>query len=253
MRYGIVVFGMAVMGMIGAEAAQAQVRTARLPHSYLDLEFMGANPVGEFGQLVGDGWGGQAAFRHRLAGSPLLLRIDGGFLVYGYERIGVCYATPYGCRIGADVTTTNTVGFMGVGPEIAGTGPVAPYVFGTFGFSYFSTQSSLDSGDPYYDDLFDTRHFSDMVMALRAGGGIRFHFGGPGSVALDLGAEYHRNGVAEYLVEGDIVDNPDGSITLYPNRSEANLMSFRVGITIPFGGGGDDRHGHHDGHDGRYR
>ena len=248
MRKGIVVFGMAVLGMIGSEGAQGQARPERLPHSYLDLEFMGANPVGEFGQRVADGWGGQAAFRHRFGeGSPLLLRIDGGFLVYGYERIGVCYATPYGCRVGADVTTTNTVGFMGIGPEVAAEGPIAPYVFGTVGFSYFSTQSSLDTGDPYYDNAWDTRHFSDMVLALRAGGGLRFRFGGPGSLAMDVGAEYHRNGMTEYLVEGDIVDNPDGSVTLYPNRSEANLLSFRLGISIPFGGGGNE-HEHHHGH-----
>jgi hypothetical protein len=252
MRNGIVVFGMAVLGMIGAEAAQAQAGPMRLPHSYLDLEFMGANPVGEFGRRVSDGWGGQAAFRHRFGeGSPLLLRIDGGFLVYGHERIGVCYATPYGCRVGADVTTTNTVGYMGMGPELSAEGPISPYVFGTVGFSYFSTQSSLDTGDPYYDDAWDTRHFSDMVLALRAGGGLRFRFGGPGSLAMDVGAEYHRNGVTEYLVEGDIVDNPDGSVTLYPNRSEANLLSFRVGVSIPFGGGRDDE-GHHGDH-GRHR
>ncbi len=252
MRNGIVVFGMAMLGMIGAEAAHAQAGTMRLPHAYLDLEFMGANPVGEFGQRVADGWGGQAAFRRRLGGgSPLLLRIDGGFLVYGHERIGVCYATPYGCRVGADITTTNTLGYMGVGPELAAEGPIAPYFFGTVGFSYFSTQSRLNTGDRYYDAAWDTRHFSDMVLALRAGGGLRFRFGGPGSLALDVGAEYHRNGVTEYLVEGDVVDNPDGSVTLYPNRSEANLLSFRLGVSIPFGGGGGDVYDH-GGH-GRHR
>jgi hypothetical protein len=90
-----------------------------------------------------------------------------------------------------------------------------------------------------------------MVLALRAGGGLRFRFGGPGSLAMDVGAEYHRNGVTEYLVEGDIVDNPDGSVTLYPNRSEANLLSFRIGVSIPFGGGRDDESHHRD--HGRHR
>ncbi len=59
-------------------------------------------------------------------------------------------------------------------------------------------------------------------------------------VALDLGARYHRNGVMEYLTEGDIEDNPDGSITLYPNRSEANYIAYRLGISIGIPRGGED-------------
>ena len=35
-----------------------------------------------------------------------------------------------------------------------------------------------------------------------------------------------------YLTEGDIQDNPDGSITLFPVVSEANLVSYRLGVTI---------------------
>jgi hypothetical protein len=60
---------------------------------------------------------------------------------------------------------------------------------------------------------------------------------------MDVGAEYNRNGVADYLAEGDIVDNPDGSLTLYPSRTEANYVTMRLGLSIPFGGGGGG--GHH--------
>ena len=38
----------------------------------------------------------------------------------------------------------------------------------------------------------------------------------------------------EYLTEGDIVDHADGSITLYPNRSEANFITYHFGVTINF-------------------
>ena len=59
---------------------------------------------------------------------------------------------------------------------------------------------------------------------------------------LDLSADYHRNGMATYLREGDIVDQSDGSVVIYPRRTEANLWSFRVGVSVGFGGDG----GRHD-------
>lgn len=246
MRGRMTVFGLLILVAGSAGAAWAQPHRERTlpPRGYVDLDLMGAGAVGEFATMVDGGFGGQAGLRLRLGPQvPVLLRVDGGFLVYGHERLGVCFPTPIGCRIGADVTTTNSVAYMGVGPELALEGPVAPYVFGTVGFSYFSTQSSLSGVDSYTEDLFDTRHYSDFVSALRMGGGMRFRMGGPGSVLLDLGAEYHRNGVAEYLREGDILDNPDGSITLFPNRTEANYVTVRAGVSIPFGGGKarDDR------------
>jgi hypothetical protein len=51
-------------------------------------------------------------------------------------------------------------------------------------------------------------------------------------VALDLSAQWTLNGEVDYLTEGDIVENRDGSITMFPVRSEANLMTFRIGLTI---------------------
>ena len=37
---------------------------------------------------------------------------------------------------------------------------------------------------------------------------------------------------AEYLREGDIQDNPDGSITLFPVRSDTDLLTFHVGFSV---------------------
>jgi hypothetical protein len=48
--------------------------------------------------------------------------------------------------------------------------------------------------------------------------------------------ERHENGVADFLTEGDIIDHPDGSITMYPNRSEADFVAFRFGMTFGLGG-----------------
>ncbi len=213
------------------------------PRIWLDVNLGGADPVGEFGELVDDGFGVQAAGRFAL--DPLgiaLLRVDGGFLIYGRERQAICFPPPIGCRIGADLVTTNQIAYAGVGPEVQIPGNVSPYLFGTVGFSWFGTTSELDEFDDFDDDgFFRTRNYDDFVLAGRLGGGLRVRVGGTGAgpVMVDFGVEYHRNGVAEYLRRGDILDHPDGSITLFPNRTEANLMLLRVGVSFGFGGGGN--------------
>lgn len=229
MVLGLVLLVTAAEGLAGQKLER---RTGEASY-YLDLNLLGANPVGEFGEAVGGGFGGQLGFRLRLGRDlPLLLRLDAGGMIYGHERFGVCVAT---CFVWADVTTTNTVGYLHAGPELALPGAVSPYVFGTVGFSYFSTQSSLED-DFTGENFFNTRHYADLVASSRVGGGFRFGLGNSGRVKLDLGAEYHMNGEAEYLREGDIVDNADGSITVFPNRSEANFMTYRLGVSIPLGG-----------------
>jgi opacity protein-like surface antigen len=140
---------------------------------------------------------------------------------------------PIGCRIEVDVTTTNSVLYGGLGPEVVlATGAVEPYVNASLGFSYFATTSSL-SGQSDSEDFASTTNFDDALFAWRAGAGVRVQVhGGRNPVALDLGLERHENGVADFLAKGDIQDNPDGSITVFPNRSEANMVTVRLGVTV---------------------
>lgn len=224
------------------------------PSAYLGIGFIGADPVGEFGALVDDGFGIDLEGRLPLSSAgPLALRLDGGFMVYGHERRGMCFPAPVGCRVGLDLNTYNTIAYIGVGPELAGPGSVSPYVNGSLGLTWFVTNSSLSGADDF-DTNFSTTNHSDGVMSLRAGGGVRFKVGGSAwrPVMLDVGAQYHRNGNAEYLREGDIVDYPDGSIALYPNHSETNLVTFKVGVSFGVGGGPSsndrDRNDDHPGH-----
>ena len=129
-----------------------------------------------------------------------------------------------------DVNTDNFIVDFGVGPQFTlGRGPVRPYVFGTAGFSYFATVSHLDGvdGGP---DFAHTTNFDDVTYALTGGGG--FLVSVSRRVALDMSAQWTFNDDVEYLTEGDIVDNWDGSITMYPIRSEANMMTFRFGLAI---------------------
>ncbi len=215
------------------------------PRGHLGVNFIAADPVGEFDQFVGAGFG--ADFFGRLPLDPrgiLSLRGDLGFLIYGYESSRVCF-DGVGCRVQADLNTSNNIFFGGVGPEISLPLPgVRPYVHAFGGFSYFNTTSSLDEdGWDDYDSSFDTENYGDGTFSWGLGGGMEVDLrGGPAPIALNLGFRYHENGRVNYLTEGDIVDNPDGSITLYPVSSEGNLMTYHVGVSFGLPWGGDQNY-----------
>jgi hypothetical protein len=206
------------------------------------LTVLVGEPLGEMDYLVNESWGLQLSGALAVAAEGhLLLRSDFGFMIYGHEHQEFC--DPWaGCRIGWDMTTDNAILFAGLGPEIVlVTGAIEPYVNLSAGVSYFLTTTSL--GDDYgYDDFAHTTNYDDVVFAWRAGGGVRARVSnGRAPVYLDFAVERHQNGVANYLTEGDILDHPNGNITLFPNRTEANMVTFRFGVSvgIPRGRGHD--------------
>ena len=74
------------------------------------------------------------------------LRLDGGFIIYRIESV---YYFAYGCRVGSELTTTNSILYGGVGPEIVlARGDVQPYVHATAGMSWFVTSSNTDTIRP---------------------------------------------------------------------------------------------------------
>jgi hypothetical protein len=157
------------------------------------------------------------------------MRIGTSVVMYGHESYPTQIHPSIG-RIWVDVNTDNFIVDFGVGPQITmGRGPLRSYIFGTAGFSYFATVSSLDGvdGGP---DFAHTTNFDDITYALTGGGGLLLNVSR--RVAFDMSAQWTLNGEVEYLTRGDIVDNWDGSITMYPIRSEANLMTFRFGLAI---------------------
>lgn len=209
-------------------------RHDRGPKAHFGIALIAAEPVGELGAYFDQGFGGQLS-----VGIPVddygLFRIvaDLGFLIYGHERQSYCMSLPVGCRIGLDLTTTNNIAFGGIGPELAlPLGVVEPYVRGMMGFSYWFTNSSLSGYDDDHD-FGNTTHLWDLVAAWRAAAGIRLRVSsGRNPVSIDFGVERHENGIADFLTEGDIVDHADGSISIFPHRSEANLLTYHVGISI---------------------
>jgi hypothetical protein len=240
---------MGLAGVLGALACAggegaAQGRPAD-PAGYVGVTFVAADPVGELGTFFDQGFGGQFYGAIPLERSGhLRLRADLGFVIYGFERRRLCLSAPVGCRIEVDLTTTNSILFAGLGPELVlATGPVQPYVNASWGGSYFATTSSL-GGSNHGADFASTTNFDDATFAWRAGAGLRLRVhGGRRPVALDVGVERHQNGFADFLTKGDIVDHPDGSITILPNRAEANLVTFRFGVTLGIPHGRSDGRG----------
>lgn len=215
-----------------APSFDAAAQETLFPRGYVGLDVLMAEPVGEFGENVDRGWG--LEIRGRYALDPegwLSLRGDAGFVQYGSETQRMCSA--FGCRILFDVTTRNQIFFAGVGPELAIPGEwLRPYVHAGLGFGYFTTNSGV-SGSADAEEFAHTDNYSDGVMAWSAGGGFEIRVRrGHTPVDLNLAWTYHGNGEAEYLREGDIVDNPDGSITVFPRRTEADLMTFRIGFSV---------------------
>lgn len=215
----------------------AQTNTTRRgpsapPRGYGDLNFAVSQPIGDFGKFIGTGYGLTGGFvwnldRDRVFG----IRAEGGFVQYGSETIGGCLVS---CRVPVDVTTTNDIGFGGIGPQISvPAGPFRPYVNATAGFSYFFTHSSINDSDEYDYGAYDHTNHDDLVFALTGGGGVLIPLSmRTVPVLLDLGATVHRNGQASYLRKGSIKDLPDGGIVISPIRSDANFVTYRIGVSI---------------------
>lgn len=223
----------AVLGATAVSTAGAQLVEARAPRGLLGINAQLARPVGEFQRYVD--WGGGLQLYGVLHLDPnrmFGIRVDGAFLIYGHES----YQTPLGPRIArilVDVDTDNYIFSLGVGPQITiGRGALRPYAFGTAGFSYFATISSV-GGSADVGDFASTTNFDDLTFALAAGGGILLRVSrGKHPVALDLSVQSTRNGQAEYLRRGGIVEEPDGTLVLFPIRSETNLVTFRAGVAV---------------------
>jgi hypothetical protein len=196
------------------------------------LEF--AQPQGEFGERVDQGIGGNVHYIHALDRQGILaVRLDADAITYGHERQRVILSPTVGGRILADLVTTNNIAFLGFGPQLGvPNGTLRPYAHGFAGVSYLFTTSSLEgsaSGEPFAS----TTNFDDLTFAYGGGAGLYVPLRrGVAPISLDLGATYRNAGRAEYLREGDIIDNPDGTVTLRPVRSDTDVLTFHVGVTV---------------------
>ena len=157
--------------------------------------------------LVDQGFGLELSVGAPMAADGhLRMRVDLGAVVYGCEELfyGYCRFT---CRVasGSNVTTTNSILYGSVGPEIVlASGDFEPYVHAGASVSYFVTSSQLDDNDGY-GSYMHTTNYSDTVLGWRFGGGFRFRVGQ--RTLIDVGVHKADNQVATYLTEGDVVDD----------------------------------------------
>lgn len=210
------------------------------PDNYFGGSFTIARPQGEFGDHVERGLGGDLHYIRALDDEGIVgLRVDGGLAIYGYDRFyvddGYGYLT--------DASTSNNVAWIGIGPQIGmPEGRLRPYVNGYVGYSFLWTTTTIDDhsgyyyGDDYYDDDTSWTEQDDGSFSYGGGAGVYIPVRqGRSPVSIDLGVRYHNNGEAEYLREGDIVDNQDGTVTLYPTRSDTDLLTFHIGFSVGAG------------------
>ena len=192
-----------------------------------------ARPVGEFQNFVN--WGGglslYGVFNIKDT-SPWGIRFDGSIMSYGRESLRRPLSTSIQ-RVLIDVTTSNLIASVGVGPQVTiGHGRLRPYGFATVGLSYFATVSSA-SGTSDGEPFASSTNFDDLTASLSGGAGLMLRLSqGKHPVALDMSAQTVYNGRMSYLRKGSLLEAADGSISFIPIRSNANLVSFRLGVAI---------------------
>lgn len=227
-------------GLAAAAAPQARAQDFehfRAPQKasrmYVGGGLQVALPQGEFKNYVGTGVGFGGNFLYQLDRQGIFaIRADAAGVIYGNERQSLCFTT---CRITFDLNTNNNI-FMGsIGPQImAPTGLVRPYLNGGVGLAYFFTQSSVEGSDNS-SPFAQSTNYHDTVLSWNAGGGVYIPVRrGRNPISIDLGAHYQWNGEASYLRKGSITDNPDGSISIRPVRSETNLVILKLGAMVGF-------------------
>lgn len=219
-----------------AATAHAQIPGAPAgpPRSYIGGGLTLTQPVGEFSHFVDEAIGFGASFVYRFGSAGVLgLRADGDFINYGRERRAVLISSTIGGRITADLETNNNIGSFGIGPQVTlPLGFVQPYGYGTGGFSYFNTVSSLKERRGG-NEILSTTNFDDAVLSWSAGGGLYIPVThGRTPIAIDLGARFRRNSDVQYLREGDIEDLPGGNIRISPVRSDADFVVYHLGISV---------------------
>lgn len=192
-----------------------------------------SRPKGDFANYVDQGFGFNAGAMLRLDPAGMFgVRAEVGGLQYGRERLPVAFS-PFTGRVTADVVTSNTIGWIALGPQFTfPTGAVRPYANTAFAVTNFRTTSALQ--DRQTSEQFAvTENASDWASAVVFGGGVYVPLGGRMSSAmLNLGAKYYYGGEATYLPEGGITDNPDGSVTLTPARTKTDFVIWQLGVSV---------------------
>jgi hypothetical protein len=194
-----------------------------------------AQPKGEFAtQLDRQGYGANVGGLFRLDKDGIFsIRADFGGMQYGSETLRVPYL-PITGRVALDVQTTNNLYWGSIGPQItAPVGRFQPYMNAAIGVMDFATRTSVRGSDSDYSYA-STTNKNDATSAWIFGGGVYVPLGSQNAWKLHAGARYFYGGQASYLRQGDIRDNSDGSITLFPRTSKTDQVTWQLGASYTF-------------------
>lgn len=198
------------------------------------LSFIQSRPQDSFAQNIGLGYGLDGAYLIKLDHAGIFgLRADAGFLQYGNESKRVPFSSTVGGRVQVDVSTTNYILPLSIGPQIMWPkGSVRPYANVGVGGQFFWTQSSVEGSDNA-SPIASTTNQWDKTLTWVAGGGInvplyekRFN------VLLDIGAQYVNGGRARYLKPGSIEDLPDSQIRITSMESNTHMVLVKFGVRV---------------------
>ena len=202
-----------------------------------DISVVVGFPQGEFEDHVDDAGVGLNFFAGiGLGQTPFVVGLDGGFLVYGFERRREPFSTTIP-DVTVDVETSNAIAMGHVLLRLQPpTGFVQPYVDGLFGFKYFFTKTSISDEDFRGDDpIVSSTNFDDAALSYGVGGGldIQIHQGRRKAVLISVGARYLFGSEAEYLQEGSI-ERRNGRVFFTTDRSETDILMAQLGVTLKF-------------------
>jgi hypothetical protein len=215
-----------------ASAADAQFSNVTMLPSRFSFggDLALSQPKGEFANNVPNGYGFDLTGMFRLDPQGYFnLRADLGGVRYGHERQRIGF--PISGRVAVDLNTDNQIGFGAFGVQLQiPDGWFRPYANAAVAATYFWTESSI-SGADNSESFLQTTNLDDWSHAWVFGGGVMIPFG-RSIGALNLGARYHYGASATYLKEGDITDNPDGTINLNPRNSKTDLVLWQLGVSF---------------------
>lgn len=203
-----------------------------------------AVPQGAFAESISSVGGGiSVSYLYQIRRTPVAVGIEGGAMLYGYER----RREPFSLTIpdvNVAVTTSNNLaqGLAVLRLQVPN-GPIRPYVDGVIGVNYLFTETQVSDTCCHGGDypIASSTNFDDAALALGGGVGtqLRLHRGvsdegRPFELLLDARVRYISGGTATYLGRGDIDRFADGTIRLSPRESRTDVLTPQLGMTFRF-------------------
>jgi hypothetical protein len=219
--------------------AAASSTPAPARHS-VGLAFLVAQPLGDFSKNVRNGFGLDGMGTLGLDSRGIVsLRAQLGWIQYSRKTETFWVNNAFGL-FELESETKSGVFTLGAGPQImAPTGNARPYIAGTIGLSRFSTSTAINipssqSNSGTTEELASETISSDNLLSLTGAAGIAFKLSIFGNSALaDLGVRYVHNGLAKYVSSDGVQYNGTGDPTITPTESEADFLTYRIGVVIP--------------------